>query len=257
LKQEEVGKIVNPLEFRVTLNHTPTKKRNKYKKDVDPLPVKPDDQKEEIEELPDFGRYLILLSIEKINEKYIQVRSAVHGWEFMFVSSNWQVGYDFFAEFKENYNWAFHEAPDQEDRVFNSYIHLVQNIEKWKERKMKDDPDIKSVPSILCNVCKHRIDYNKCKAFPDGIPKELHNELHYTEHSSQKNDIVFELGEEGSKNAGIKPISNIRIWHIHYSPEYCDVLYDIKRGKREEQFLVEKIVKLPEGDVRRKVEEPS
>jgi uncharacterized protein YlaI len=153
------------------------------------------------------------------------------------VLSDWQLGYDLFETFTDLYETMFYEDKVDKDRLLDSYIELVQKIEKWKERKMKNDPDIKPVPSILCNVCKHRIDYNTCKAFSDGIPKELHNELHYTKHSSQKNDIVFELGEEGSKNAGIKQLEDVKLAHRRFTEEYLERSGKIIIGEIEEEYI--------------------
>lgn len=53
-----------------------------------------------------------------------------------------------------------------------------------------------------CEICKHFTGFKKkngitqmCKAFPDGIPKEiiLNNILHDQKMYNQKNDIIFEV----------------------------------------------------------------
>jgi len=119
----------------------------------------------------------------------------------------------------------------------HNYIYLAQKIEKWKERKAKDNPDIRPTPSTLCNICKHRIDYNTCKAFPNGIPGNLYNKPHLEKHPEQVNDVVFELGEEGSNNAGIKPIKNYRLVHHRLvRPQGIEGYRNIKKGLIEEKW---------------------
>jgi len=89
---------------------------------------------------------------------------------------------------------------------------------------------------VRCDICKHHIEGKICKAFPSGIPKELHNKLHTEKLPTQKNDIVFEMGEEGSKNAGIKPISGIDKMHAMLGKSKHEQIAKLREGEIEEEY---------------------
>jgi len=146
---------------------------------------------------------------------------------------NWQLGYDFFEKSKNIFRYP--EYTDEES--LKTYIYLVEKIEKWKERKVKGQHGIRLTPSTLCNICKHRISYTTCKAFPSGIPKELHNKLHTEKLPTQKNDIVFELGEEGSKNAGIKPIREFGEICGTTNERFHQDFEKLTKGEKEETYI--------------------
>jgi len=199
-----------------------------------------------MEETKKVDSYLCLIRIKKIKDtKDIYLICDIGGccWDFRFVLSDWQLGYDLFVRLKTVYKDIFEmklKKEIDEAKLLDSYIHLAQKIEKWKERKAPKG--IRLTPSTLCNACKHRIDYNTCKAFPEGIPKELHNQLHYEKHPSQKNDIVFELGEEGSKNAGIKPLKELEVPHCSITASYVEFRKNVRYEIEEEEFgIVKKI----------------
>jgi len=139
-------------------------------------------------------------------------------YKYKFTVQEWQLGYDFFKEFTTHYKeavvWGW-ELTNYE-ALLNSYILTAEVIEKRKEQIIRDQPGIRLTPSTLCNICKHRTSYTTCKAFPSGIPNDLHNKLHTEKLPSQKNDIVFELGEEGSKVTNIKPIKDSSLSHCYY-----------------------------------------
>ena len=163
-----------------------------------------------------------------------------------------QLGYDFFEKF-EKADYEIHPKktplekeelvntygagileyyPDlDKERLLNTYIDIVERIEKWKERKVKGQQGIRLTPSTLCNICKHRTSYTTCKAFPSGIPSELRNKLHTDKLPLQKNNIIFELGEEGSKNAGIKQTSVFDVIHVCWTENGYDKL--LKKLKKE------------------------
>jgi hypothetical protein len=183
-------------------------------------------------------KYLTLIKIIKEEDK-----NEIQLWchfdidiFFTYYLENGELGYDFLNSIDNFYLETEGEKIDKEI-VLNTYIYLVQKIEKWKELKAKGDVGIRCAPSTLCNVCKHRTSYTTCKAFPSGIPSELHNKLHTEKLQSQKNDIVFELGEEGSKNANIKPIKNMYIDYCFLTDEFWDECNKIIEGKKEEIYV--------------------
>ena len=173
---------------------------------------------------------------------------------YNFWIKEWQLGYDFFEKFEKEFYEKYPKKTPLEkeelvntygagileyypnldkERLLNTYIDIVERIEKWKE--LKAEPGIRRTPSTLCNICKHRTSYTTCKAFSSGIPSELRNKLHTEKLPSQKNDIVFELGEEGSKNAGIKRTSVFDKWHIHWVGDGYDKLLE-KLEKEGESY---------------------
>ena len=180
-------------------------------------------------------RYLTLTYVKKLKNK-IDVRL---GCDFGllslgFTAPNWELSFDFFTEFRDFYIKCYDKEP-LKDQVLNTYIYLSQKLEKWKERKAKGEPGVKTTPSILCNVCKHRISYNTCHAFPNGIPNSLHNDLHFTKHILQTNNVVFELGEEGSKNANIPPLMDFIVYDSYDTP-YHKVLPSMVNDLGEERY---------------------
>ena len=194
--------------------------------------VKKQKEKNNIEE-----RYITLVSLTN-KDNNIELQCKLGSTFFEIFLEGWELGYDFFKSFKNIYENEESEKTDE--KIFlNTYIHIVEKIEKWKERKAKGQNGIRLTPSTLCNVCKHRTSYTTCKAFPSGIPSELHNKLHTKKLPSQKNDIVFELGKEGSENANIKPIIKTWVAYARCTQEHIKVLRDISRGTREEDYYEE------------------
>ena len=180
-------------------------------------------------------KYLTLFWLTSINKNKLKLSCHDDGTYMLeFVISNWELGYDFLEIFG-NHKKTFNQDLDKET-LLNTYIHLAQKIEKWKDRKAKGIAGIRCAPSTLCNICKHRISYTTCKAFLSGIPSELHNNLHTEKHHTQKNDIVFELGEEGSKNINIKPINGITISHYSFTDDGIKELENIIEGIEEEKY---------------------
>ena len=165
----------------------------------------------------------------------VYVSCATGGFEFNFIAPDWQLGYDFFKTLISSFKIWIVKLTNKK-ALLNTYIHIAEKIEKWKERKVKGQQGIRLTPSTLCNICKHRTSYTTCKAFPSGIPSDLHNKLHTEKLPSQNNDIVFELGEEGSKNAGIKPIRGAQLPHVDYTDEGFELLDQLEAGLVEEYY---------------------
>ena len=196
-------------------------------------------------------RYLTLLRIgrNKENPNEVELWCQFSGGVAFFeiLVPNWELGYDFFSSF-ESYCVKYLKSHFFQDRnrsvelkLLDTYIHLSKRIEKWKTKKLKDEPGIRLAPTILCNICRHRINFNTCKAFPKGIPDEWdQNELHTTPHPKQEknNEITFELGEAGSRCANIQPISSIKILSSRFETEETMTHYmKIRSGLLDEEFV--------------------
>ena len=198
----------------------------------------------------DNDRYLTLVRIgkskEDINEARLGCQFTGGVAFFEIYVPNWELGYDFFGTFESycvKYLKSYYFQPGQEDKdveqkLLMTYIHLTQKIEKWKERKVKDEKGIRPAPTILCNICKNRINYDTCKAFPNGIPNPWnHDLLHITQYPKQKNDITFELGEAGSRGAKIQPISSIKILSSRFTADNTLNFYKkVREGLVEEEY---------------------
>lgn len=162
----------------------------------------------------------------------------------------WEIGFDFFSTFESacvKYVKSHYFQPDQEDidiekKLIQTYIHISQKLEKWKAIKFPEDKVIKPVPTILCNICKHRINYNTCRAFPDspGIPKPWkHTDLHLTLYPKPKQftEYTFELGEAGSRGAKIKPIKSLQILSSRFTTAHdLELFKQIREGLLEEEY---------------------
>jgi hypothetical protein len=184
------------------------------------------------------NRYITLVALTNINKNNIKLHCQLGSTFYDILLENWELGYNFFESFKDRYEEEQSEKTD-EKILLNTYIYLAERVEKWKERKVKGQNGIRLTPSTLCNICKHRTSYTTCKAFPSGIPSDLHNKLHTEKHNTQKNDIVFELGKEGSTNANIEPIKNIQVFFARFTSERIKIFGDISRGTREEDYYEE------------------
>jgi hypothetical protein len=183
-------------------------------------------------------RYITLVSLTNKDKNNLKLLCQLGSIFFEIFLEGWELGYDFFESFKNTFEKEESEKTD-EKILINTYVHIVEKIEKWKERKVKGQQGIRLTPSTLCNVCKHRISHTTCKAFPSGIPNDLHNKLHTEKHNTQKNDIVFELGKEGSTNANIEPIKEIWVVYARFISEQIKIFGDISRGTREEDYYEE------------------
>ena len=192
---------------------------------------------EMIEEWKDI-KYFYILHLGKVKDTNDVSITCFMGDEFAFRAPDWQLGYNFFEEFVSHVerftSIGIMGYKLNQEALLNTYIHIAEVIEKWKERKVKGQQGIRLTPSTLCNICKHRTSYTTCKAFPSGIPSELHNKLHTEKLPSQNNDIIFELGEEGSKVANIKPIKNVVMYRDYYDDDGLDFIEKIQDGLEEE-----------------------
>jgi hypothetical protein len=210
-----------------------------------------------LEKPTEADRYLTLMRIgrSQLNPKDVNLWCQFSGGVAFFDIHvpNWELGFDFFDTF-ESYcikylkaHYFQREDDNVELKLLYTYLHLSEKIEKWKERKLKDEPGIRPAPTVLCNVCKYRINFESCKAFPDGIPNPWrHEPLHLTpysvpkqkkEISKQLNDITFELGEAGSRCAKIEPLVSLRILSSRFiAPETMVVYNKIRAGLLEEEY---------------------
>ena len=188
--------------------------------------------------------YLHLSRIKKSkNKNEVEVICQSSNRFHHFFIQDWQLGHDFYEWLndycKDDYYEEDYDSVTHEELLLNTYIDIAQKIEKWKELKVKGQNGIRLIPSTLCNICKHRTSYTTCKAFPSGIPSELRNKLHTEKLPSQKNDIIFELGEEGSKNANIKPIGEYNKIIVSMVPQGWDEYAKLKQGLIEEKYYEE------------------
>ena len=183
--------------------------------------------------------YLHLAEVRKHKNEVEIICQSSNRFHKFFIQ-DWQLGYDFYKWLddyhKDDYYEEDYDGVAHEELLLNTYIYLAERVEKWKERKVKGQQDIRLTPSTLCNVCKHRTSHTTCKAFPNGIPSELRNKLHTEKLPSQKNDIVFELGEEGSKVANIKPIKEYNKMIVSMAPQGWDEYAKLKQGLIEEKY---------------------
>jgi len=194
-----------------------------------------------IKEIPKKYLYLHLAEIRRSkNTNEVEIVCQSSNRFYTFLIQDWQLGYDFYNWLDDYYSNEYDEEDyngiTNEELLLNTYIHLAEKIEKWKELKVKGQNGIRLTPSTLCNICKHRTSYTTCEAFPSGIPKELHNKLHTEKLPTQKNDIVFEMGEEGSKNAGIKPMDHCDARICSMAPAGWDEWAKLKQGLIEEKY---------------------
>jgi len=211
-----------------------------------------------LEKPTESDRYLTLMRIgrHQLNPKDVNLWCQFSGGVAFFDIHvpNWELGFDFFDTFEAycikylKSHYFQRETDNVEMKLLYTYLHLSQKIEKWKEKKLKDEPGIRPAPTVLCNVCKHRITFDTCKAFPEGIPNPWkHDPIHTTpydvkikqrnEIGKQRNDVTFELGEAGSRCAKIQPLVSLRILSCRFVAPETMVFYNkIRAGILDEEY---------------------
>ena len=130
------------------------------------------------------SNYLSVVQLKNIAGDVYVTCYLAGNYQFLFFAQDWQLGYNFFEEFTYHFHGHLRRKITNQKALLNTYIHVAEKIEKWKERKVKGQQGIRLTPSTLCNICKHRTSYTTCKAFPSGIPNDLHNKLHTEKHIS-------------------------------------------------------------------------